>query len=108
MRFAPFVLAATAAHGVLAIPSRPSGRGFQCGAPEPHAEHIRISEKFAAQEAAAAAAGSFAAEAVTTIDTYFHVVASSTALSDGYLTVSDLPCHNKYQADAQTDKSRTT
>jgi hypothetical protein len=88
MRFTPFALAVTAAQGVLAIPSRPSGRGFQCGAPEPHAEHIKISEKFAAQEAAAAAAGKFAIEAVTTVDTYFHVVASSTSLSDGYLTVS--------------------
>ncbi len=87
MRFTPLALAVTAASGALAIPSKPSGRGFQCGAPEPHAEHVRISNKFAAEEAQRAAAGDFAIQAVTTVDVYFHVVASSTALSDGYVTV---------------------
>jgi hypothetical protein len=86
MRFTPFALAA-AAHSALAIPSKPSGRGFGCGAPEPDAEHIKISQKFAAEEAAVAAAGNFAIQAVTNVDVYFHVVASSTSLSGGYVTV---------------------
>lgn len=87
MRFTPFALA-VAAHGALAIPSKPSGRGFGCGAPEPHAEHIKISQKFAQQEAEFAASGNFSIQAVTNVDVYFHVVASSTALSGGYVTVS--------------------
>ncbi|KAK4235206.1 metalloprotease MEP1-like protein [Achaetomium macrosporum] len=87
MRFTPFALAAAAAHNAFAAPSlRPAERPFSCGAPEPDAEHIKISQKFAAQEAAALAAGNFSIQAVTTVDVYFHVVASSTSLSDGYVT----------------------
>jgi hypothetical protein len=94
MRFT-LAFAAAAAHSALAIPAKPSGRGFGCGAPEPDAEHIKISQKFAQQEAAFAASGNFSIQAVTTVDTYFHVVASSTSLSGGYLTVSQphFPLH---------------
>ncbi|KAK4121223.1 metalloprotease [Parathielavia appendiculata] len=85
MRFT-FAFTALAAHSALAVPAKPSGRGFGCGAPEPDAEHIKISQKFAEKEAAFAASGNFSIQAVTTVDTYFHVVASSTSLSGGYLT----------------------
>lgn len=84
MRLAPLALAAAAVHAAVAAPS---GREFGCGAPEPDPEHIEISKQFAVQEAAALAAGNFSAMATITVDTYFHVVASSTSLSGGYLTV---------------------
>jgi hypothetical protein len=86
MRFTGFAFALAAAHGALAAPSNPS-RGFGCGAPEPDAEHIRVSQQFAAQEAAFVASGNRSIQAITTVDTYFHVVASSTSLSGGYVTV---------------------
>ncbi|KAK4104429.1 metalloprotease MEP1-like protein [Parathielavia hyrcaniae] len=85
MRFT-FALAALAAHSALAIPAKPSKHGFSCGAPEPDAEHIKISQQFAQSEAAFRASGNVSTRAVTTVDTYFHVVASSTSLSGGYLT----------------------
>jgi hypothetical protein len=93
MRFTRFALAAAAAHNVLAAPSlRPTvDRAFSCGAPEPDAEHIQISQKFAAQEAAALREGRFSALATTTVDVYFHVVSNTTALKDGYLTVQSHP-----------------
>jgi len=90
MRFTPFALAAAAIHGVAAAPSRetrPAERGFACGAPEPDAEHIKISQQFAAQEAALLASGNLTVKATTTVDVYFHVVAKSTSLSGGYVTV---------------------
>ena len=94
MRFTPIALAAAAAQGALARPSNPA-KAFTCGAPEPDAEHIKISQKFAIQEAQAfaiaAESGNFTTQAVTTVDTYFHVVASSTSLSGGYVTVSHPP-----------------
>ncbi|KAJ4302444.1 hypothetical protein N0V88_002588 [Collariella sp. IMI 366227] len=85
MRLAALALAAFAAQGAIARPKNPE-KAFQCGAPEPDEEHIKISQGFAKQEAAAVAAGLFTTQAVTTVDVYFHVVASSTALSGGYLT----------------------
>lgn len=92
MRFTPLALAAAAAHSVLAAPPReprplPGTRGFGCGAPEPHDEHIKISQKFAAEEAAFAASGNISIQAVTTVETYFHVVAASKSVSGGYITV---------------------
>jgi len=93
MRFTPFALAAAAVQGALAAPSRetrPSERAFACGAPEPAAEHIKISQKFAAKEAEFVASGNFTTQAVTTVDVYFHVVASSTSLSGGYVTDAQL------------------
>lgn len=94
MRFTPFALAAAAIHGVAAAPSRetrPTERGFACGAPEPDAEHIKISQQFAAQEAALLASGNLTVKATTTVDVYFHVVAKSTSLSGGYVTVRTGP-----------------
>ena len=90
MLFTRLAFAVAAAHGALAAPSPPS-RGFGCGAPEPDVEHIQASHQFAAQEAAfaaeAAANRSMMIQAITNVDTYFHVVATSTSVSGGYLTV---------------------
>jgi hypothetical protein len=80
MRFTPFALAVAAAQGAMAAPSRetkPISRGFGCGAPEPDAEHIRISQKFAAEEAQFRAAGNFSIQATVNVDAYFHVVYAS-------------------------------
>ncbi|GAB1315232.1 Extracellular metalloprotease [Madurella fahalii] len=84
MRFTPLALAAVAAQSVFAAPRQL--RDFGCAAPEPDAEHIKISQGFAAQEAAAAASGNFSIQTTTTIETYFHVVAASDTLEGGYLT----------------------
>ncbi|KAH8910356.1 zincin [Coniochaeta sp. PMI_546] len=59
---------------------------FGCGTPEPSQEHVRISQKFAAQEKEFAASGNLSIAATINVDVYFHVVASSTAVSDGYVT----------------------
>ncbi|KAL2130453.1 hypothetical protein VTI74DRAFT_6382 [Chaetomium olivicolor] len=85
MRLTSLALVAIAAQGAFARP-KPVERGFKCGAPEPDEEHIKISQGFAAKEAHVFAAGNFTAQAVTTVDVYFHVVASSTSISGGYLT----------------------
>ncbi|KAB5530383.1 extracellular metalloprotease [Coniochaeta sp. 2T2.1] len=61
-------------------------RPFGCGTHEPSAEHVKISQKFATQEKEFAASGNFSIMATINVDVYFHVVASSTALSDGYVT----------------------
>ena len=84
MRFTPFALVAGLAQTAFAAPS---ARGFACGAPEPDAEHIRISQKFAAQEAAALASGAFSIQATIAVDTYFHVVSTSSTLSGGNVPV---------------------
>lgn len=87
MRFSLAALALANAVTVLAAPQLEPGR-FSCGAPEPSAEHVAISQEFAKEEAYAIANGTVAKRAVTYVDAYFHVVASSTAASDGYLSVS--------------------
>ncbi|KAL2158250.1 hypothetical protein VTH06DRAFT_4570 [Thermothelomyces fergusii] len=95
MRFTPIALAAAAVHGVVAAPQRetrpaPSSGTFACGAPEPDAEHIRISQQFAAQEAELLASGNLTTQATISVDVYFHVVARSTSLSGGYIPDSQL------------------
>ncbi len=60
---------------------------FGCGTPEPSQDHVRISQEFAAQEKEFAASGNLTIAATINVDVYFHVVASSTAVSDGYVTV---------------------
>lgn len=84
MRFTSLVTAAMATPAVLAgttgRPGRPSLQ-FGCAAPDPTADHLSIAASLAAQEARRP-------HRTTSInvDVYFHVVAESTALSDGYLT----------------------
>lgn len=92
MRFTPIALAAAAVHGVVAAPQRevrpaPGEQVFSCGAPEPDAEHIKISQQFAAQEAELLASGNLTTQATINVDLYFHVVATSTDLSGGYIPV---------------------
>lgn len=101
MRFTPLALAAIAVQSVSAAPRQL--RGFGCAAPEPDAEHIKISQGFAAQEAAAAAAAAaarnfrnFSNQSTTIIETYFHVVAESTSLEGGYLPVGASPHSLRY------------
>lgn len=63
-------------------------RPFGCSAPRPSEEHIAISEAFEIEEEAIAAAGnSSLARATINVDVYFHVVAASTSVADGYVTV---------------------
>ena len=74
-----------------AISAAATPRPFGCGAPEPSQEHVKISQKFAAQEKEFAASGNLSIAATINVDVYFHVVASSTAVSDGYVTVNFTP-----------------
>ncbi|CAJ2502048.1 Uu.00g049010.m01.CDS01 [Anthostomella pinea] len=77
-------LAALSATSALAAPSR--GK-FGCGA-EPTPELLAAAEQMAVQEAAGNT--SFNALATVEVDVYFHVVASSTAVADGYVADSSL------------------
>ncbi|KAK4225599.1 hypothetical protein QBC38DRAFT_255847 [Podospora fimiseda] len=88
MRFS--IAAAFMATTVLAAPQAAQlepGR-FSCGTPDPTAEQLAIAQEFLKEEAYAIANGTLAKRAVTYVDTYFHVVASSTAASDGYISDS--------------------
>ncbi|KAK2043333.1 extracellular metalloprotease [Colletotrichum somersetense] len=62
--------------------------GFGCGTHDPTPEHIEISKKLAQEEAANATLGNFGltAAATITVPTYFHVVASSQTVANGYIT----------------------
>lgn len=62
-----------------------------CGAPQPTEEEIAVAKSFYEIEKAARLAGN-ATSAAATIDVnvYFHVLATSTSASGGYLTVSAL------------------
>ncbi|KAI5857427.1 Metalloprotease [Durotheca rogersii] len=57
-----------------------------CGTPEPTEEQIAASNALLAEERLARVNGQFHALQAFTVNTYFHVVAASTSLSDGYLT----------------------
>jgi hypothetical protein len=85
MHFSPIALQALFA-AVVSAAATP--RAFNCGTPEPDQEHVKISQKFAAQEKEFIASGNFSIAATINVDVYFHVVASSTAVKDGYVTVS--------------------
>lgn len=63
---------------------------FGCSTHDPSPEHIEISKKLAEEEAANAGNFSLMAAATITVDTYFHVVASSQTVANGYLTVRTL------------------
>ncbi|OHE91141.1 metalloprotease, partial [Colletotrichum orchidophilum] len=57
---------------------------FGCATEEPSAEHFEISKKLAENEAANA--GNFSLLATITVPTYFHIVASSQTVANGYIT----------------------
>ncbi|KXH35578.1 metalloprotease [Colletotrichum salicis] len=59
---------------------------FGCATEEPSAEHFEISKKLAEEEAANNGTVSLAALATITVPTYFHIVASSTTVANGYIT----------------------
>lgn len=63
---------------------------FSCGTKEPTEEHKLLSLALAGKEKEMALASNdtFTTMATISVDVYFHVVAASTALSDGYVTVS--------------------
>lgn len=84
MQFKTLVLSALAATGVL---SQAIHR--ECGTAEPTEEQFNISLKMAEKEAAARVNGDVTAQAIS-VKVYFHVLATSTAVSGGYLTVSFL------------------
>jgi len=90
MRFLSLVTAAMAAPVVLAGTTGKAGRPslkFGCGAPDPTADQMEVAASFAAQEARFSGQRFPDAEA-TNVDVYFHVVAQSKSLTDGYATVS--------------------
>ena len=58
-----------------------------CGTGEPTDEHKKISQQFSVLEAANNSTTSKAAATIT-VDAYFHIVAASTSVADGYATVS--------------------
>lgn len=64
-----------------------------CGTPEPTAEQLQLSQAFAVVEAEQANGNSSSllmAGPAITVDVYFHVVASSTSVADGYVTDKQL------------------
>jgi hypothetical protein len=88
MLFKNIILGAIAASGVSGhIVKKDETISFGCGTAEPDAEHIGMSKVLAAQEAKA---GNLTARQTATVNVgvYFHVVAASTSVANGYLTVS--------------------
>ena len=82
------LVAGLMAVGAMASTIRSPASGNLCGAPKPSAEHLKMSAQLAQIEQAARLSGEVSTQAVISVDTYFHVVATSTSASDGYLTVS--------------------
>ncbi|KAL2755360.1 hypothetical protein ACRALDRAFT_1064497 [Sodiomyces alcalophilus JCM 7366] len=67
------------------VMAKPTVR-FGCGTPEPTEEDLANTRVLAALEGEAARSGVMASFANIVVPTYFHVVAGSTSLADGYLT----------------------
>ncbi|GKT97432.1 metalloprotease 1 [Colletotrichum tofieldiae] len=86
---AKFTLIAALAAMASAAVTGERGR-FGCGTHDPSPEHIEISKKLAEEEAANATSGNFrlAAAATINVPTYFHVVASSQTVANGYITTT--------------------
>ncbi|KAM0321802.1 hypothetical protein ACHAQA_009899 [Verticillium albo-atrum] len=61
-------------------------RNFGCATSEPSAEHIGMSKVLAAQEARVLESGNLTARALINVNVYFHVVAASQTVANGYLT----------------------
>lgn len=84
MQFKLSVVAALAAAASAAVtPAR-----LGCGTHDPTPEHIEISKKLAEEEAANNGTMSLMAAATINVNVYFHVVASSQTVANGYITVS--------------------
>ncbi|KAI0883098.1 Metalloprotease [Annulohypoxylon maeteangense] len=59
-----------------------------CGTPDPTPEQMAASEVMLQKEREMRVNGNFRALASITVNTYFHVVAASTSVADGYLTAT--------------------
>ena len=81
-------LASAAIMATSAVAAAVAPRSFSCGTDQPSREHLQISKALAAKEAELAASGNFTVMAAINVNVYVHVVAASTSLADGYVTVS--------------------
>ncbi|KFA62837.1 hypothetical protein S40285_03811 [Stachybotrys chlorohalonatus IBT 40285] len=73
-------------YGLMATASMAQAK-FMCGAPEPDAATLAFAEEFAIQEAATRRTGNLTALRMPfSVDTYVHIVARGTSVSDGYLS----------------------
>lgn len=86
MQIKSLLLAAAAAPAALGAAVN-AVKPFNCGTDAPSRQHIQMTKELADKEAAFAAAGGISAQATINVNVYFHVVAASTSLSDGYVTV---------------------
>lgn len=86
MHFRSFALAGLVPSATLAagIPGR-----FGCGTDEPSRQHLQITQELAAEEAVQALSGNLTTRATINVDVYFHVLAASTSVADGYVSVCD-------------------
>ncbi|KAK3377624.1 hypothetical protein B0H63DRAFT_451492 [Podospora didyma] len=80
----PLAFAAMLAQSAFGAVIEDRAPAFGCGTREPTTAELRLSQLIASQEEALV--GNVTKRATINIDTYFHVVASSTSLSGGYLT----------------------
>lgn len=95
MQIKSFLLAAAAAPAALGAAVN-TIKPFNCGTDAPSRQHIQMTKELAEKEAAVAAEGIMTAQATINVNVYFHVVAASTALSDGYVTVRRLHPFTKF------------
>jgi hypothetical protein len=91
VRFTSLALAfAACLPAIMAHPANgPRSSTMGCGT-APTAEFLAKSEEFAALEANSTGKAGFSVAATTTIQTYFHVIARSSAASDGYIPQASL------------------
>lgn len=93
---AAFVLLASSAAAHYVLP-RASGNSTRlCGTPEPTEKQIAASKAMLEKEKEMRAKGESRALASFSVNTYFHVVASSRTVAGGYLTVSELTEGHRY------------
>ncbi|KAM0284654.1 hypothetical protein ACHAQH_001807 [Verticillium albo-atrum] len=87
MLFKSLIVVAAAAAGVSGhvVREAPS-RSFGCGTHDPSAEHIGMSKVLAAQEARVLESGKVTTRATVNVNVYFHIVAASQTVANGYLT----------------------
>lgn len=90
MQFKSLLFSAFAATSITARPSRDEAavdRPFGCNAPNPNEHQLTVSTVIAEQESHEVNSTLASRQTQSlVIDTYFHVVAASTALTDGYVT----------------------
>ncbi|ORY56354.1 uncharacterized protein BCR38DRAFT_355844 [Pseudomassariella vexata] len=82
MQFKSLLLGALAATSALAYRA--------CGAPDPTEDQMEVAHSFSIQEEAARIAGNVTKRADINVKVYFHVLASSTSVSGGYISAATL------------------